>query len=69
MEHVHKSLFQMHPFKAPGADGFTAEFYQRNWDLVKYEVCQLVQGALSLGVFPRELAEVLVVLIPKVKHP
>ena len=59
----------MHPSKAPGADGFTAGFYQKDWDLVKREVYQLVQGALSSDAFPREFAYALVVLIPKVKHP
>lgn len=28
---VHKAIFDMHPSKAPGPDGFTAFFYQKLW--------------------------------------
>ena len=34
MEEVKQALFEMAPFKAPGADGFHAAFYQHMWDIV-----------------------------------
>jgi hypothetical protein len=34
-DEVRKTVFQMEHNKAPGRDGFLAEFYQVFWDLVK----------------------------------
>ena len=32
---IKKSLFKMDPDKAPGPDGFTAQFYIACWDIIK----------------------------------
>jgi len=32
---VREAIFQMEHNKAPGPDGFPAEFYQAFWDLIK----------------------------------
>jgi hypothetical protein len=34
-EKVRKAIFQMEYNKAPGPDGFPAEFYQTFWDTIK----------------------------------
>lgn len=33
-EDIRKALFDMHPSKAPGPDGYTALFFQKNWLLL-----------------------------------
>ncbi|KAL9670481.1 hypothetical protein QQ045_008034 [Rhodiola kirilowii] len=64
---VKRALFQMHPSKAPGLDGFSAMFYQRNWEIVGQEVVREVLNCLNNGLMNTELNETLIVLVPKVK--
>jgi hypothetical protein len=47
-EEIRKAVFKMEHNKAPGPDGFPAEFYQTFWDIFKF---------YSLDLFP-ELHEV-----------
>ena len=34
-EEIKKSIFQMENNKAPGPDGFPAEFYENFWEIIK----------------------------------
>jgi hypothetical protein len=68
-EEVKRALFQMHPSKAPGVDGFTAGFYQRHWNLVGPELCGAVLGFLNGGEMPEEINDTAITLIPKVRNP
>jgi hypothetical protein len=49
---VKHALFQMEHNKSPGPDGFSAEFYQVFWDVIKGDMMDLFQdyhqGSLSL---------------------
>jgi hypothetical protein len=51
-EEVRRALFQMEHNKAPGPDGFPAEFYQVFWEVVKGDLMALFhklhQGSLPL---------------------
>jgi hypothetical protein len=40
-EEVNKAIFQMEHNKAPGPDGFPAEFYQAFWDTIKEDLLQM----------------------------
>jgi hypothetical protein len=40
-EEVRKAVFQMEHNKAPGPDGFPAEFYQACWDIIKEDLMAL----------------------------
>jgi hypothetical protein len=68
-EEIKMALFQMHPSKAPGVDGFTAGFFQRHWDLIREDLVRAVLGVLNGGEWLPHINETTIVLIPKVRHP
>ena len=40
---ISDALFQIGPLKAPGLDGFPAQFFQRNWSFLKESVITAVR--------------------------
>ena len=67
-EEVKKAIFQMEHNKAPGPDGFPAEFYQSFWELVKSDLLELF-GVLHSGqleIFRLNFGEI--ILLPKVNE-
>ncbi|KAL9680570.1 hypothetical protein QQ045_018451 [Rhodiola kirilowii] len=66
---IREALFQMHPTKAPGEDGFSALFYQKNWSVVKGKVASQVISMLNASKLEEGLNDTLITLIPKVKDP
>lgn len=66
-EELFQALRSMNSFKSPGPDGFQPLFFKHYWHVVGDSVYQLVAPAFSTGTFPTELAETLLVLIPREK--
>jgi hypothetical protein len=66
---ISDALFQIGPLKAPGADGFPARFFQRNWGTIKEEVIRAVKKFFADGEMPPEVNETIIVLIPKNNEP
>ncbi|CAM8905567.1 unnamed protein product [Rhodiola kirilowii] len=64
---VKRALFQMHPTKAPGPDGFSALFFQTNWQIVGRDVTKEVLDFLNNGRLDKRLNETVIALVPKVK--
>lgn len=69
MLEVKDALFSMHSYKAPGPDGFQLVFFKSYWNIIANDVFQLVSKAFSLGRIDHQLAETLIVPIPKIDEP
>lgn len=41
-EEVKEAIFHMHPDKAPGLDGMTPAFFQKNWSIFGRDIVQMV---------------------------
>ncbi|XP_019198180.1 PREDICTED: uncharacterized protein LOC109192007 [Ipomoea nil] len=69
MEEVRVAVFQMHPDKSPGPDGFGPGFFQYFWDIVGGEVTAFCRCFLDSAKLPGGANDTLVVLIPKKARP
>lgn len=65
---INLALSQMPPFKAPGPDGFTTDFYQQNWETVQDEVCSDLPLFLNYGQMDDHINTTNIALIPKLKE-
>jgi hypothetical protein len=67
-EEVNQALFQMHPLKSLGPDGFGASFYQTHWQIVGDEVRKAVLDFLNFGVLDHAINSTFIALIPKTSN-
>lgn len=56
---------QMHPDKSAGPDGFSPAFFQHFWDLLGVQVFKCCKEWLVEGIFPADVNDTTLVLIPK----
>ncbi|XP_074374335.1 uncharacterized protein LOC141714732 [Apium graveolens] len=68
-EEVKNAVFHMHPDKAPGPDGMTPAFFQKNWKVVGKDVVLMVRKFFTTGVLMDNINSTNIVLIPKKKNP
>lgn len=66
---IHKALFSLKPYKAPGMDGLHAGFFQHFWHILGPSVIEEVLTTYSTKLVPSYLNQTLVVLIPKRNGP
>lgn len=66
-EDVRKALFDINPNKAPGLDGYTALFFQKEWDIVWGDVTKVVLGVFNRGQPLDHWNPTIIILIPKSK--
>jgi hypothetical protein len=66
---LHEALFQLHPDKAPGPDGFTAHFYQKCWHIIKRDLLRMVQYVQKSAKIGGNTNSTFLALIPKDLNP
>jgi hypothetical protein len=66
---VQSAFHNMAPLKALSPDGFLAEFFQKNWNLVREDICSTIIGSLNIGILLDFLNMTHIALIPKLKNP
>ena len=69
MEEVRISLFSINGGKAPGADGFSASFYQSFWSLLGPDIYRDIRTFFITGKMIPQINETHVCLIPKTEAP
>lgn len=68
-DEVMKALFDMHPSKAPGPDGYTALFFQKAWPWIGDEIMAAALKILNANGDVEKWNTTLITLIPKVENP
>eukprot|EP00253_Pinus_taeda_P035520 PITA_35520 len=65
LEEVEAAVKLLKTGKAPGPDGFTSNFFQHFWELIKWEVWKLVEESRSMRWMYPGLNATFIALIPK----
>lgn len=65
-EEIRKAMFSIHPDKAPGPDGFSACFFQSNWDITGPAMTLEIQAFFRRGSLPQSINSTHIRLIPKI---
>jgi hypothetical protein len=66
---VYTALMQMHPTKAPGPDGMTAQFFQKYWHIVGDDVTTACLNCIHFGKVLKTINYTHIALVPKVANP
>jgi len=66
---IKQACFSIHPDKAPSPDGFSASFFQTNWNTISDEVTSEIQAFFISGLLPQKINHTHVRLIPKILVP
>nr|DAD39805.1 TPA_asm: hypothetical protein HUJ06_014128 [Nelumbo nucifera] len=67
-EEIKAALFQMHPHKAPGPDGYIAFFFQHYWSSLGTDIIQLVSDFFQSGQLVKEINNTCITFTPKCKN-
>uniref|UniRef100_A0A803Q5K4 Reverse transcriptase domain-containing protein n=1 Tax=Cannabis sativa TaxID=3483 RepID=A0A803Q5K4_CANSA len=68
-EKIRGIVFELHPLKAQGPDGFLGCFFRKYWEIVRPLVIEATQEFFCTGVLNPLVNHTFICLIPKVDHP
>uniref|UniRef100_A0A803QR81 Reverse transcriptase domain-containing protein n=1 Tax=Cannabis sativa TaxID=3483 RepID=A0A803QR81_CANSA len=66
---IKRATFQLSSDKAPGSDGYSGSFFQKNWHIVGNDVLEAAKGFLNGDANIEAINHTVIVLIPKHSHP
>jgi ribonuclease HI/exonuclease III len=66
-QEIKQVVFNMHPDKAPGPDGFTARFFTQCWDIIHKDLCKMVRKSQVCTRLGGSTNSSFLALIPKEK--
>ena len=66
---IREVVFQMHPNRAPGADGFNGAFYRATWDIISSDLLEAINNFLRSGCLLTQVNHTIIYLIPKTLVP
>lgn len=69
VDEVNEAIHRLSPNSAPGSDGFTGHFFRGCWEIVKYDIVNIVQGFFLGDHLHRAVKSTMLILIPKVETP
>lgn len=69
LEEIKYVIWNLHPLKSPGSDGFLGIFFRSYWRIVMDKVVNFTQECFRLKRIPYLVNNTFIVLIPKVNHP
>ena len=69
LQEVEAVMAQIKYSKAPGPDGFTANFFHEFWELIKTEVWELVEESRTMHWILPSLNATFLALVPKGEEP
>lgn len=61
-------VWDLHPLKSPGPDGFLGIFFRCYWGIIKEQIVQFVQDCFNSRSMAKGVNKIFLVLIPKVQH-
>jgi hypothetical protein len=68
-EEIRRTLFSMKANKAPGPDGFSADFFKAAWSVVGSDVVAAIKGFFLSGLLLKEVNATIITLVPKMINP
>ncbi|XP_071926833.1 uncharacterized protein [Coffea arabica] len=67
---IRKAVFVLHPNKAPEPDGMTPIFFQKFWNIIKYDLIAAIGSFFHSSNMLKAINETIVtLLIPKIPYP
>jgi hypothetical protein len=66
---IRDTFFHMRANKAPGPDGFSAEFFKAAWPVVGKEVVKAIKNFFLSGMLLKEVNATIITLVPKKINP
>lgn len=65
-EEIKENVWNLHPLKSPGPDGFQGIFYRKYWNIIKDNLCNFVWECFRCGRILERSNRTFIALIPKI---